>query len=214
VRAVLQRAVPIALLALGACPAPPAPPARPPPPPATKAAPPPRPPPRTAKAPPSAGTAPPAVPAPATEPADLQPIRELVAAHADAVQSKRWPRTEAQVCVPGARNPLGLERAVYLDERGRIRRYVVVRATDDVTYRLEHDYDAQGRLRSCLATAAAATGAEVTERLFFSAAGALVAREPIAASGRYGFARGWPENGVVRDPDADFVAPAPPECGR
>lgn len=138
----------------------------------------------------------------------------VISSNEAAIASGLWPRTDYQVCLPAGKQSFGLERTVYLDERGRIRKYVVEEGNDDSAYRLEHEYDEQGRLRFSVGTAGAASGASFTERLYFGESGALIGRERGEFGGVYEFRPGWPDDNVVRQPDLDFVAPPPPDCAK
>jgi hypothetical protein len=145
----------------------------------------------------------------------VEAVRRLVADGEAAIAARRWPRTDSQVCAPGSsRGGFGLDRAVYLDERSHVRKYVVSEGTDEAAYRLEHHYDEQGRLRFALGTGGAMNGATVRASLWFGEDGAFLWMERKRAGAAYPFPDTWPEDSLVRDPSKDFVRPGPSGCAR
>lgn len=189
--------------------------------------PPPQPAPRPARK--ASTTPPPKKPAPAPSPAPSGPgpitatnwrshpsveaVRRLVADGDAALAAHRWTRTQSQICAP-ERSPrgYGLERTVVLDERGKIRRYVVAEGDDHATFKVEHHYDEAGRLRYAVGTAGADTGASERATLFMGEDGGMLWIDRSHSGPTYAFPVTWPEGSLVRDPSKDFVAPGPKGC--
>lgn len=88
---------------------------------------------------------------------------------------------------------------------GRVRVYVTEGGSDDSAYRLEHHYDASGRLRFALGRAGAVSDTVVEHRLWLDAEGTVVWRDRTQRGPGYTFDPDWPFDAVVSDPAAALV---------
>lgn len=143
----------------------------------------------------------------------LEAVRRLVAEGDQAVAARRWTPTKSVVCAP-ERSPrgYGLERSVFMDERGRVRRYVLAEGDDASTSRLEQLHDEAGRLRYAVGSLGAMSGASLKVTVFLAEDGAVLWTDRVRSGPAHPFPEAWPEDALVRDPSKDFVAPGPKGC--
>jgi hypothetical protein len=136
-------------------------------------------------------------------------IRALVEANEAAIKSGHWGRGEKRVCESEYR-ALWLERIVFRDETGRVRKYVSFAGTDDSGYTLEHQFDERGRLRFVYAKSAAVNHTVREDRIYFDEDGRRIWTNRHETGPGYAFTPEFPETYIVRDPEVTWSAK--PKC--
>ncbi|HSM92287.1 MAG TPA: hypothetical protein VLT47_05315 [Anaeromyxobacteraceae bacterium] len=128
----------------------------------------------------------------------------MAAENEGAIASGAWAREEKATCEPPAAET---RRVVYRDTRGRIRKFVTEGGSDDSAYRLEHQYDEDGRLRFVFGRAGAVNHAVVEHRLYMDEGGGVLWRDRRQEGPAYTFAEEWPDAFLVREPGRAWEAP-------
>lgn len=103
---------------------------------------------------------------------------------------------------------LELERHLYTDARGVVRRYIVSGGGEDSSYTFDHIYDPQGHLRFVLVKGGAVNGSFLELRYYLKVNGAVLWADRRQGGPGYTWISNPPEY-FARQPQRAFAAPDP-----
>ena len=128
---------------------------------------------------------------------EIQNIRKIVATvnaglkrHAFKVSQRKF-----EYCEPYE----DTLRRIAIDDKGIARSYVKEGGSDDSALKLEHYYDAAGRLRFVFITGGAVNGSELEHRIYFDEGGQRIREEQKYVKGPgYTFPEKWPDENLQK----------------
>jgi hypothetical protein len=132
-------------------------------------------------------------------------VRNIYKSVEDGISSERF-KVERRVfayCKPYA----DTSRVINISAGGLVRKYHYEGGSDDSAIKVSHYYDDRGTLRFVFARAGAVNDTVVEYRIYFDEAGERFWHDDrLVAGPGYTFPSIWPEEWLIREPRASFVA--------
>ena len=132
-------------------------------------------------------------------------VRNIYKSVEDGISSELFKveRRAFEYCEPYA----DVSRAISTRRDGLVRKYQYEGGSDDSAIKVSHYYDDRGTLRFVLASGGAVNGTKVEYRVYFDEAGKRFWHDyRLVAGPGYTFPPVWPDEWLIREPRASFVA--------
>jgi hypothetical protein len=142
---------------------------------------------------------------------DIVAVRSIFESTEASIARKELTRSAAHVDYCDDAHQGGQDRELFVDAKGRARKYSNDEGTDDHSLSTSWYYDVLGTLRFVFISGGATNGTEIENRIYFDAKGRRLWQDYRVLKGhRTGLGRDLPTSDLVRDANKEFVRRAPP----